>query len=196
MANLTSVARPYARAAFEYANGQQQLLAWKMLLETASEIVKQPEMAKLLINPKVAKDKLLELFCGILSALMNANEMGLAKNQQQQRERLSDEEYNFIHLLVQNERLIAMPDIAKLFDVYFGAMEKTSVVRVITAIDMEESLRKKLKETLMNRMQHKVILECEIDPAILGGAIIHMGDRVIDGSVRGKLMRLLEFSLR
>ena len=58
---------------------------------------------------------------------------------------------------------------------------------------LEEDFRQKLTQALTKRIQREVTLQCEIDPAILGGAIIHIGDRVIDGSIRGKLTRLLEF---
>ena len=69
-------------------------------------------------------------------------------------------------------------------------------MRVITAIDTDNQFKQILTEALTKRIQHQVTLECEVDPAILGGAIVHMGDRVIDGSIRGQLHRLLEFSLR
>ena len=69
-------------------------------------------------------------------------------------------------------------------------------MRVVTAIGVQDDFKAKLTKALSARIERDVTLECEIDPAILGGAIIHVGDRVIDGSIRGKLTRLLEFSLR
>jgi len=69
-------------------------------------------------------------------------------------------------------------------------------VRVITAVQVEDAFKQRLAASLSKRVNRDVTLHCEVNPAILGGAIIHIGDRVIDGSVRGKLTRLLEFSLR
>ena len=92
---------------------------------------------------------------------------------------------------------MVLPDIAELFSAYYAALEKTSTVRVVTAVDMPEDFRQKLTQALTKRVQREVTLQCEVDPSIIGGAIIHVGgDRVIDDSIRGKLTRLLEFSLR
>lgn len=178
MANLSSIARPYALAAFEYASDKQQLAAWKAFLEAAKEIALEPSVNPLLENPEVSSAKLFDLFQGVLGALLDA------------------ERTNFLLLLAQNKRFIVLPEIVDLFNAYYAAYEKISTIRVITAIEMEEGYRQKLAQALTKRVQREVTLSCEIDPAILGGAIIHIGDRVIDGSVRGKLSRLLEFSLR
>ncbi|MBX3708413.1 MAG: F0F1 ATP synthase subunit delta [Gammaproteobacteria bacterium] len=174
MANLSSIARPYALAAFECARDEKQLPAWKDFLNAASFLASQPAMLKLLEKPELPSDKLFDLFHEILAAQLNK------------------ERKNFLSLIAQNKRFNVLPEISDLFNAHYAALEKISKVRVITAIEAQEAFQKKLIGALTKRIQREVTLECEVDPSIIGGAIIHVGDKVIDGSIRGKLTRLLE----
>lgn len=178
MANLAGIARPYAIAAFESAREKQQLPAWKNFLAAAALVVQQPAMLKLLGDPSVSPSKLSDLFIDVLAST------------------LDNERKNFLLLLTQNKRLNALPAIVELFNTYYAALEKVSTVRMVTAIDVKDDFKHKLTEALSKSTASDVTLACEVDPAIIGGAIIHIGDKVIDGSIRGKLTRLLEFSLR
>ena len=81
---------------------------------------------------------------------------------------------------------------SRTFNAHLATLEKISQVRVITATETQEAFRQKLVQALSKRIQRDVTLQCEIDASLIGGAIIHIGDRVIDGSIRGKLSRLLE----
>lgn len=174
MANLSGIARPYARAAFECAHEKGQLLQWKAFLEAASHAARDPSVIELLTRPEISSAKLFDLFHDVLAPLIDT------------------ERKNFLLLLVQNKRLMALPEIAQLFDLYYAYLEKISSIRLISAVDIEETMQDKLAAALTQRIRHEVKLHCEIDPSIIGGAIIHIGDRVIDGSVRGKLSRLLQ----
>lgn len=174
MTNFANIARPYALASFDYACEKQQLPAWKAFLEAAACVARDPVVAKLLSNPQILSEKLSNLFQELLAP------------------QLDQERKNFLMLLAKNKRLVALPTISELFNHYYAALEKTSQVRVITAIEVKEEFRQKLAQRLSQRIQREVTLQCEVDPAILGGAVIHMGDNVIDGSVRGKLNRLRE----
>jgi len=178
MANLSSIARPYAFAAFEYARDKEQLPAWKAFLASAANVARDKTVVKLLANPEIETAKLFNLFQEVLASLLN------------------DKQKNFLHLLADHERLLVLPEIAEQFDAYYAALKKMSTVRVVTAVEIEDGFRQKLTQALARRTEREVTLQCEVDPTILGGAIIRIGDRVIDGSVRGKLTRLLEFSLR
>lgn len=179
MADLSSqkyinIARPYALAAFESARDSHSLPEWKSFLASAAEIAKDPSIRTLLDNPEVASGKMLELFLQVLTPLLN------------------NERKNFLAILAQNRRLMMLPPISELFNIYYTALEKISKVRVVTAIDVEDKYKQKLIQALSKRIHHEVTLHCDVDPSILGGAVIHLGDRVIDGSVRGKLTRLLQ----
>ncbi|EKD72101.1 MAG: F1-ATP synthase, delta subunit [uncultured bacterium] len=177
MANLSSqkysnIARPYALAAFEVASKKQQLAEWKAFLDSASDIANDPTVSKLLTNPEMTAQRLNALFSEVLASL------------------LDDERRNFLRLLAQNQRLMVLPEIAELYRAYLAKLEKISSVRIITAIEITNEIKQNLARALTKRMQREVTIECEINPSILGGAIIHIGDRVIDGSIRGKLTRL------
>lgn len=176
-AKYSNIARPYASAAFAFAKEKKDLASWKTLLEAAAEIVMLPEVMRLLANPEIASAKLFDLFHEALTPINSAQK-------------------NFLLLLANNRRLIILPQVTELFNNSYEELEKSSKVRVITAMRIEEDFRQKLAQALTKRIHHAVTLQCEVDPKILGGAIIYIGDRVIDGSIRGKLTRLLEFSLR
>ena len=178
MANFASIARPYAYAAFEVARESNQLEQWKSFLAFAAQIAEDSSLIQLLMNPDVSAKKSYELFASLLES------------------HLDDTRRNFLHLLAQNQRLLALPEIAGLFKAYAAELEKVSHVRLVTAIAVDDSYKQTIADALHKRIKRDVTLRCEVDPHIIGGAVIHIGDSVIDGSIRGKLTRLLEFSLR
>ena len=178
MANLSNIARPYALAAFECARDQSQIAEWKGFFASAKIMSREPSVLRLLANPERTAKELYDLFEDVLGTIMTA------------------EQKNLLQLLADNKRLIALPEMADAFNAYVAEYEKICTVRVVTAIAANEDFKQKIARALTIRTQREVNLDCEVDPSILGGAIIHIGDRVIDGSVRGKLTRLLEFSLR
>ncbi len=172
MTNFANIARPYALAAFEYARDCKQLADWQSFLTTAAKVAEDSTIIKLLANPMVSADKLQVLFTEVLTDFLDAGRK------------------NFLILLAQHKRLVVLPDILALFNAHYATLEKMRNVRVITAIEAKDEFRQQLAASLSKRIRHDVTLHCEIDPAILGGAVIHMGDSVIDGSVLGKLTRL------
>lgn len=175
---FSNIARPYAVAAFEHARDKKQLPEWKAFFESAAYMAQNTSVMRVLANPETQPQKLFELFRDVLASQINA------------------EQTNFLHLLANNDRLNVLPEISELFNAYYAALEKMSNVRVTTAVDIEDEFRKKLIQALTKRMKHEVTLEWDVDPAIIGGAILRMGDRVIDGSIREQLAKILEFSLR
>lgn len=179
MANTSSskysnIARPYAMAAFEYAREKHELPAWKAFLDTAATMTAQPTIVALIGDPLVSSEKLYSLFSDVLSSQLNP------------------EMKNLLHLLARNKRLIVLPTIAEAFNQRYSALEKISNIRIETAIDLSTEFEQKLTKALAARTKLEVTLECEVNPSIIGGAVIHIGDRVIDGSVRGKLTRLYQ----
>ncbi len=177
MADLTNIARPYALAAFDVARDAHQLAEWKAFLDSAVSMCKNTSIERILNNPEIQPAKLFGIFRDVLKSLLDTK-----------RE-------NFLHLLANNRRLMALPEINRGFVACCEELEKISNVRVVTAVLAPLDFQKKLIQALTKRIKRDVTLRCEIDPSILGGAVIHMGDNVIDGSIRGKLTRLLE-SLR
>ena len=174
MANLTSYARPYALAAFEFAREKNNLPAWQAFLSIAMQVANEPRVMALLNNPEIGHEKSFTVFHSVLASL------------------LDDGQKNFLLLLAHNKRLILLPSIAIAYNAHYAAYQKMRLVRVVTAIEVGPDYKQRLANALSKRIDCEVTLECEINPAIIGGAIIHIGDRVIDGSIQGKLTRLLE----
>lgn len=171
---LTIIARPYALAAFEYALAKADLASWETLLQNAANIVQDKTMVNLLDNPSMTQNELLDIFCSILAS------------------ELDEQKKNFIHLLAEYDRLNALPEIAELFSTYRSQHEKRTKVHVTSAISLDNSYQQKLAKILAERLKREVELECQVDESLLGGAMLRVDDKVIDGSVRGKLNRLLE----
>lgn len=173
---LTTIARPYALAAFEYALENHDLLSWETMLKTAATIAQDKEMTPLFSSPAITQNEMVDIVCGIVEKTQT----------------LDVEKKNFIQLLAEYERLTALPEIAKLFAAYRAEYEKTITVQITSVIALDTAYQQKFVDALTQRLKRKIALECEIDESLLGGAIIRAGDMVIDGSVRGKLNRLLE----
>lgn len=174
MASFVGIARPYAQAAFEFARDAEVLQPWKEFLIAASHVMEDSTARALLKNPEMTAQKWLTLLEGMLQPW------------------LDEHRQNFLRLLSEHQRFAALPAVAELYNIYFAQYVKESTVLVITAVDLDAAYKEKLKTSLSKRLSRDVIIQQKIDPNLLGGAIIHIGDRVIDGSIRGKLSRLLE----
>jgi F-type H+-transporting ATPase subunit delta len=172
---MTAIARPYVAAAFEYANANHEIPAWENMLVAAATIAKNPAVSELLMSPQITSEQMVEFFSSIL-----VNELNTARK-------------NFICLLAENHRLNVLPDIAELFKEYRAVQEKSITVQVVSAIELPNAYKQKLSQSLAKRLQRQIELQCDIDPSLIGGAIIRAGDTVIDGSIRGKLARLEDF---
>ncbi|MGH8174003.1 MAG: F0F1 ATP synthase subunit delta [Rhodanobacteraceae bacterium] len=171
MSQPLTLARPYARAAFELASSGNALGEWARKLAFAAQVAANPAVHALLGNPRVGPAELASLFL----------EDGEA----------ADSSFtSFIKLLADNQRLHALPEIAALFEARKREAEQVLQVRVRTATPIDAAETAKLKDALKRRFGRDIELEQTLDPAVLGGAIIDAGDVVIDGSVRGRLQQL------
>lgn len=178
MATLTSIARPYAQAAYAFALAKKELPQWEALLRTAAEVVQQPLLFKALSNSRVSPQQWYSLMSDLLAPSLTENRK------------------NFLRLLTENQRLSALPAILDLFKEYVARDNQASEVEVTTAVPLDKNHQQKLTDKLTQVLKHQVSLRCQVDENILGGAIVRAGDKVIDGSVRGQLTRLLEFAIR
>lgn len=166
-----TLARPYARAAFELAQERHALGEWAGKLAFAAQVAAEPQVMALLGDPRLAAQNQASLF--------------LPQNEP------ADSPFaHFIGVLAENGRLRALPEIAALFEQYKREAERVLKVRVRSAapIDAEEVAR--LREALKRRFKREIDMEQALDPSILGGAVIDAGEMVIDGSARGRLTRL------
>jgi len=171
MAEKVTIARPYAKAAFGYAREHNSFAQWSELLGTASAVVADEQVKKLLASPRVKPAELVELIGGIVGNL-DAN----AKN--------------FLDTLAQNRRLGLLPEIAAMYEVLRADIERVADVEVVSATDLNEAQRARLTSALKKRLQREVRLHVSVDPSLIGGAIVRSGDLVIDGSLKSRLDRL------
>jgi F-type H+-transporting ATPase subunit delta len=172
MADRLTIARPYARAAFEEARKNGGLAPWSEALQAAALVVKDPRVATLLDDPRVTPAQLAQLVDGIAAAP------------------LGEQGANFVRTLADNHRLGYLPEIAGLFVTFKDEAEGVADVTVTSAAALDQAQRDKIVTALGRRLKRKVRLHCETDPALIGGAILRSGDLVIDGSLRTRLNRI------
>jgi F-type H+-transporting ATPase subunit delta len=172
MAELTTLARPYAKAAFEYALEAKQLAEWSDMLSLTAQIVSDEAMQQLLTSPHFTKENQKDAMLKVCEGKLNANGV------------------NFIKLLAQNGRLLALPEIEVLFNFLRSEFEKTIEAQITSATELNEQQIEQLKEKLAAKLGRKVEIGVEVNANLLGGLIIQAEDLVIDGSVRGKLAKL------
>lgn len=171
--NLT-IARPYAKAVFEYAVEENNLAQWSSFLSTVKQVCADQRVTNLLKDPRVNREDLLSFFMSVCEKL------------------LTDSIKNFLKMLSEKKRLAVLPGIADQFEVLKSEKEKTIDVDVISFSPLNEQQQSKLTSTLSKRLERNIEINCQVDEDLLGGAIIRAGDFVIDGSVRGKLKRMRE----
>jgi F-type H+-transporting ATPase subunit delta len=172
MADRITIARPYARAAFEEARAHERLAPWSEALQVAAEVVRDPRVQRLLGNPRVTPEQLARLVTGIAAVP------------------LGDEGANFVRTLAVNRRLAYLPEISALFNKLKDAAQGVADVTVTSAAPLDASQKRKLAAALHQRLKRTVRLHCEIDAALIGGAVLRSGDLVIDGSLRTRLDRI------
>lgn len=180
MAESTTIARPYARAAFEEAQATGKLAEWSAALQAAAAVATEKPMPTLLAVPKLSPADKAQLVLDLCADIVSKGGMG----------ELPEASRNFIRLLAENRRLSALPQIATIFETLRAEAEKTLSAQLISAFAISDAQRNKIAKSLKERLKRDVVLECAVDEALIGGAIIRAGDLVIDGSVRGQLAKL------
>ena len=174
MAQLTTLARPYARAAFETAVQDGHLKSWSSMLGLLGSLIKDAKVAEYLAAPARSTgahaQALIDL-CGT---------------------ELDSKGQNFVLALAANKRLPLLAEISAIFEMLKAEHEKTVDVEVISAFTMDETAKTKLAAALKQRLNREVKLNTIVDKSLIGGLVLRAGDLVIDGSVRGKLNKLIE----
>ena len=172
MSENITLARPYAEAAFQMAQGAQALKQWSEMLALAATVATDTEIARLAVDPRVARARFTQLFLDICDTA------------------LTKEGANFIRVLQENRRLHLLPDIVRLFEQRRADAEGRIEAQVISAFDITPEQLKKIAAALKAKLGREVDVVSSVDAALVGGIIIRAGDLVIDGSVRGKLRAL------
>ncbi len=172
MSELTTAARPYARAAFDYASSNNIIDKWADMLSFCAAVAVDATMQTALDQPSLNKQQSADLFNEVCT------------------DQLDDQAKNFIKLLAENDRISLLPDIAVLYHHYQAEAQGTVDAELVSALEVNEQQVQAIASSLTKRLGKKVSLTTRIDETLIGGAIIRAGDMVIDGSVRGRLEKL------
>lgn len=174
MAEPTTLARPYAKAAFEYALTANSLQSWFEALEVSAAVAEQDQVKKALATSGLSAEQKASVFVQVIG------------------DSLDEKVKNFIRTLASNKRLALLPYIRDLFAKMKAQQEKTIEVEITAAYELPVDLINKLAQSLSAKLNRKIDVNSSVDASLLGGVVIHTGDMVIDGSVRGRLAKLAE----
>ncbi|PMR74722.1 F0F1 ATP synthase subunit delta [Billgrantia endophytica] len=174
MAETSTVARPYAKAAFDYARDNEALESWSDMLAKLGQVVAERDAQKLIASPKLAADRKVDLVIELADISVD------------------DAVRRFLETLGEKGRLTALGAIAEQFERLRADHEQRVDVTVVSAFALDDKQQNKLAGALKKRLNREISITTQVDPKLLGGVILRAGDTVIDGSVRGRLNRLSE----
>jgi len=174
MAELSTIARPYAKAAFQFANEKSKLNEWSDMLNFAALVVQDEAIAKMLDDPKATSSEQADMFLKIGEDQFDENGK------------------NFVSLLAANKRLSLLPEIGVLYERLKAEQLQSIDVEITSAFAISDDQCATLASALKQNLGREVKIESTIDQSLIGGLVIRAGDMVIDGSVRGKLAKLTE----
>jgi F-type H+-transporting ATPase subunit delta len=169
---ITTIARPYAEAAFERAQESGRIDSWSQALTLLAAVASDPQMAKQIGNPNVPRERVRDMILQVCG------------------DELPEEAANLVRLLSDNGRLAALPEIAELFEARRVAGLGVRHVLVRSAFPVDAEQERELSQSLARRFGAQIEMTVEEDPDLIGGIEIRAGDLVIDDSVRGKLKQL------
>lgn len=172
MAERATIARPYAKAAFAYAQGTRAFAEWSRALQICAQIVADPRVAALVKDPAFTPAQIADFVIGVGGASLDPHMQ------------------NYLRTLAENHRLLLLPEIAAHYEMLRAEVENTIDVEVVSAVKLADAQAQKLEHALQSRLKRRVKMRNSVDASLLGGAVIRAGDLVIDGSLRGRLERL------
>ncbi len=172
MTELATLARPYATAVFKRAKESSATKDWSGELALLKAVVTNDEMAKIVNNPKIKKEKLVELILSVCDI------------------KISSEGANFLRLLVQNNRLSLLPFIVEIYEQEKADAEGYLKVDVLSAYPFSKDANQKFTKTLEKAFKKEIHMNVTVDKSLIGGVLVRAGDKVIDGSIRGQLQHL------
>ncbi len=201
MADLSTLARPYAKAAFDYANEHNVVSEWQDFLFIASTIVSDKSFHTWLDDPAISAEQKSAALIDIYDAqvategdsafkqLLN-NTQGHSSNGDASYPKVTPALHNFVNQLAAQERLALIPEVYEHYRRHKAASLKQLDAYVTTAYPLTADQRDMLQTRLAGSLNASVVLHESVDPSLLAGATIKVGDKIIDDSVRGKLQQL------
>ena len=172
MAENITLARPYADAAFQLAKDATEatnaLGSWQQALDRMAAVAADAQMVECIGNPRLLSAQVAQLFLDVVGSV-------------------SAEQQNFVRLLVDNERLQVLPEIRDLYVELKNGQEGVQEANIASAFPLDDATLKNLVADLEARFKCRIQAKVSLDPELIGGVRIAVGDQVIDASVRGKL---------
>lgn len=172
MSGLITAARPYARAAFATAREHDTIVPWSQALVALATVVSDPAAGRLTSDPRYSTRQISSFITDVLGKLLDSHMK------------------NFIHLLSVNRRLVLASEIATLFERYHARDRHVSTIEIISAQPLEPTQQAALCRAVESRTGQKTSTTCRVSPELLGGAVVRIGDLVIDGSLKTRLEKL------
>ena len=176
MSELATAARPYARAAFEFAEERAAVAPWSQALAALAAITADDAVARLTRDPRLAAARVADLINDALGDVLKAPPSGHV--------------CNFVRLLAANRRLVLAAPLAELFEEYRAAAERRVGAEIVSAFALDQAQRDSIRDALSRRMGKDVDVTCRVDASLLAGAVVRAGDWVIDGSLKSRLAEL------
>ena len=178
MSELSTLARPYAEAVFRLAQSESSaqdendLAGWSARVATLAIIVADPQVARLIADPSVSGERV----AGLIIEVAGAG--------------LGERGGNFVKVLAENDRLALLPEISVQFEALKAKAEGTLDATIASAQELTQSQIDELAAGLKARFNRAVNVQVAVDAELIGGAVIAIGDQVMDGSVKGRLQRM------
>lgn len=169
MAENVTLGRPYSEAAFALARAGDALGPWSQSLELLAALAANADLQQVVTNPKLQPADIARFVLGVAG------------------DTLSEEQSNFVKVLIDNDRFNVLPEIRDLFVALKDAHEGVLEAHIASAFPIDEATLNKLVADLEQKFNAKVRAQVAIDATLIGGVRIAVGDQVIDASVRGKL---------
>ncbi len=169
MAEIATVARPYAEAVFRLAQESKDLAKWSAVLALLQSVYQHPDMRMLAGNPAFGKEQFADLYVDICG------------------DELDSQAKNFVRVLVSNGRIDLLPEIVAQFEALKARASGVKSSHVVSAFPLTAAQQLALKTVLESRFKCAVEMETSVDSQLIGGVVVTIGDEVYDASVRGKL---------
>ena len=178
MADVGTIARPYAKALFDIAAGDRKLGEWSQALNAAAAVLEDANAKRVLGNPTIDVAKRAEFVRAVSIGIKGADMLDSTQGKA------------LLAVLAENDRLPVLPEIAAQFDALKAQAENKVKVTMTSATPVDAATAEQVKQALKKRLGRDVELELAVDASLIGGAVIRAEDMVIDGSVRARLERL------